>query len=166
MFQWLRTLAAGPGWRNFWTWWLAALRPDSFVYVITYIVLVYFFAYFWTTVQFQPKEMANQLRDYGSFIPGLRPGRRTSEYLERVMERITYVGAGFLALIALIPTVVATQMHISFQISAFLGGTGLLIVVSVALDMVQRIEANLIMRNYEGFLGGSGEGGRIRGPSG
>ena len=85
------------------------------------------------------------------------------------MERITYVGAGFLSLIALLPSVVATKMEISFQISAFLGGTGLLIVVSVALDMVQRIEANLIMRNYSGFLGGqggSGGGGRIRGPRG
>jgi preprotein translocase subunit SecY len=115
--------------------------------------MVYFFAYFWTAVQFQPKEMANNLRDYGSFIPGLRPGKRTADYLERVMERITYVGASFLALIAIIPTVVATKMDISYEISSFLGGTGLLIVVSVALDLVQRVEANLVMRNYKGFLG-------------
>jgi len=106
-------------------------------------------------VQFHPKEMANNLRDYGSFIPGLRPGKRTADYLEKVMGRITYVGAAFLALIALIPTIVAVWLEIPFFVSAFLGGTGLLIVVSVVLDLVQRIEANLIMRNYKGFLGGN-----------
>ena len=136
----------------------------SFVYIVTEIVMIYFFAYFWTTVQFQPKEMANQLRDYGSFIPGLRPGKRTSDYLEKVMMRITYVGAAFLCVIAVVPTAISASMQIPFQITAFLGGTGLLIVVSVALDMVQRIEANLLMRNYGGFLGGEGKRGkRIKG---
>jgi preprotein translocase subunit SecY len=128
----------------------------SYLYETAYIAMVYFFSYFWTSVQFQPKELANNLRDMGSFIPGLRPGKRTADYLEAVMERITYVGAGFLALIAVIPSVVATQLGIPFRVSAFLGGTGLLIVVSVALDFIQRIEANLIMRNYEGFLGQEG----------
>ncbi|HOA75755.1 MAG TPA: preprotein translocase subunit SecY [Phycisphaerae bacterium] len=129
---------------------------DSFIYAVAYIALVFFFAYFWTAVQFQPKEMANNLRDYGSFIPGLRPGKRTADYLERVMTQITYVGAAFLAIIALIPTIVAAKLQIPFEVSSFLGGTGLLIVVSVALDLVQRIEANLVMRNYKGFLGGAG----------
>jgi preprotein translocase subunit SecY len=133
---------------------------EGYLYIILYIAMIYFFAYFWTTVQFQPKEMATQLRDHGSFIPGLRPGPRTAEYLETVMERITYVGAGFLAIIAVIPTLVTTQMNVEFNVSMFLGGTGLLIVVSVMLDFVQRIEANLLMRNYEGFLGGRS---RIRG---
>jgi preprotein translocase subunit SecY len=96
--------------------------------------------------------MANNLRDYGSFIPGLRPGKRTADYLERVMGRITYVGAAFLAIIAIIPNLVASYMRIPYIVSGFLGGTGLLIVVSVALDFVQRIEANLVMRNYKGFL--------------
>ena len=95
-------------------------------------------------------------------IPGLRPGRRTAEYLERVMERITYAGAAFLSLIAVIPSLVAEWMKIPFSVSSFLGGTGLLIVVSVMLDLVQRMEANLLMRNYEGFLAGSGAG-RIKG---
>src|SRR5215213_5048464 len=136
----------------------------SFLYIITEIAMIYFFAYFWTTVQFQPKEMANQLRDYGSFIPGLRPGKRTADYLEKVMMRMTYVGAAFLCIIAVIPTAISAWLHIPPQISAFLGGTGLLIVVSVALDMVQRIEANLLMRNYSGFLGGPGhKGKRIKG---
>lgn len=138
------------------------MNRSSFVYAIFYIGLVYFFAYFWTTVQFQPKEMANQLRDYGSFIPGLRPGKRTADYLETVMTRITYVGAGFLAAIALIPQIVASSLEIPITVSSFLGGTGLLIVVSVGLDLVQRVEANLVMRNYGGFLGDTG-GARIKG---
>jgi len=127
---------------------------------LLYIGMIFFFAYFWTTVQFRPKDMSDQLRDMGHFIPGLRPGKRTADYLERVMERITYCGAGFLALIAVIPQVVATSMGIPFRISAYLGGTGLLIMVAVTLDLVQRIEANLIMRSYGGFLG---EGRRIKG---
>ena len=148
-------------WPNrFWGFWQEAFRSGAYIYIVFYIVAVYFFAYFWTTVQFRPKEMANNLRDYGSFIPGLRPGKRTADYLERVMGRITYVGAAFLAIIAIIPTLVALSLQIPFMVSAFLGGTGLLIVVSVTLDLVQRIEANLIMRNYEGFLGG---GGAIKG---
>jgi len=152
IFQWLSS--AMPGW-SIWFNLNEWLRPGGYMYSLFYVGMVYFFAYFWTTVQFQPKEMANNLRDYGSFIPGLRPGKRTADYLERVMGRITYVGAAFLALIALIPTIVAVWLEIPFSVSAFLGGTGLLIVVSVCLDLVQRIEANLIMRNYKGFLGGS-----------
>jgi preprotein translocase subunit SecY len=140
------------------------MNRGGFIYVMLEIVLIYFFAYFWTTVQFQPKEMANQLRDYGSFVPGLRPGKRTSDYLEKVMMRITYVGAAFLCIIAVIPTAVSGMLKVNPQITAFLGGTGLLIVVSVALDMVQRIEANLLMRNYSGFLSAPGQKGkRIKG---
>ena len=141
------------------------LHWGGLMYALLEMAMIYFFAYFWTTVQFQPKEMANQLRDYGSFIPGLRPGKRTADYLERVMTRITYVGAGFLCIIAVIPTLVASSMQIPMTVSQFLGGTGLLIVVSVALDMVQRIEANLLMRNYGGFLSGpgGGKGKRIKG---
>jgi preprotein translocase subunit SecY len=136
-----------------------------FLYVLLELVMIYFFAYLWTTVQFQPKEMANQLRDYGSFIPGLRPGKRTADYLEKVMMRITYVGAAFLCIIAIVPTAVSTAMEIPYAVAQFLGGTGLLIVVSVALDIVQRIEANLLMRNYGGFLSGpgGGRGKRIKG---
>ena len=137
----------------------------SYLYIITEIILIYFFSYFWTTVQFNPKEMSEQLRDHGSFIPGLRPGPRTAEYLETVLERVTYVGAGFLALIAVVPTMVSSGMGIPYSVSSFLGGTGLLIVVSVGLDFVQRIEANLVMRNYEGFLssGDKGKASRVRG---
>jgi preprotein translocase subunit SecY len=126
--------------------------------------MIYFFAYFWTTIQMSPDDMAKQLKEHGSFIPGLRPGPRTAEYLETVLNRITYVGAGFLALIAVIPTLVTQAMGIPFQVSQFLGGTGLLIVVSVGLDLIQRLEANLVMRNYAGFLGNGNDAkaGRIR----
>ncbi|MDX1682652.1 MAG: preprotein translocase subunit SecY [Phycisphaeraceae bacterium] len=149
---------------NDFTIWLAEnFGMESFLYVLVYILFIYFFAYFWTTVQFQPKEMATQLRDHGSNIPGMRPGPRTAEYLENVMERITYCGAGFLSLIAIVPTIVSVQFEVNFMVTQFLGGTGLLIAVSVMLDFVQRVEAQLMMRNYEGFLSGGGGGQRIRG---
>jgi len=147
--------------------WLAnAFGQGGFPYVICELLLSYFFAYFWIGVQFNPDDMSKQLRDHGSFIPGLRPGPRTAEYLETVMMRITFVGAAFLAVIAILPTLVNQSMHVDYSVTQFLGGTGLLIVVSVCLDFVQRVEANLLMRNYAGFLGGSddGKGPRIRGP--
>ena len=139
-----------------------ALAPSAYTYNILYMLLIFLFAYFWTTVQFQPKEMAKNLRDSGSFIPGLRPGRRTAEYLEQVMTRITYFGASFLAIIAVVPTLVSVLLGIPWLVATFLGGTALLIVVSVSLDLVQKIEANLLMRSYEGFS----ETGRIKGAYG
>jgi len=143
--------------------WLSTnFNVGQFLYILAYILLVYFFAYFWITVQFNPEEMSKQLRDHGSFIPGLRPGPRTAEYLESVMERITYVGAAFLAVIAVLPMVVNQSMGINYMVTQFLGGTGLLIVVSVALDFLQRIEAALLMRNYAGFLSSPDDG--TRGP--
>jgi preprotein translocase subunit SecY len=128
-----------------------AFGPTAFTYNVMFIVMIFLFAYFWTTVQFQPKDMAKNLRDRGSFIPGLRPGHRTAEYLETVMIRITFFGAAFLSIIAVVPSLVTQLLGVPFAVASFLGGTGLLIVVSVSLDLVQRIEANLIMRNYEGF---------------
>jgi len=136
-----------------------AFRPTAFTYNVVFVTMIFLFAYFWTTVQFQPKDMAKNLRDRGSFIPGLRPGHRTAEYLETVMIRITFFGAAFLAIIAVVPSLVTQLLGVPFAIASFLGGTGLLIVVSVSLDLVQRIEANLIMRNYEGFS----ESGRVKG---
>jgi len=149
---------------DLWDFLYYEMQPGSFIYETSYVAMVYIFAYFWVSVQFRPKDLADNLRDMGSFIPGLRPGKRTADYLEAVMERITYVGAGFLSVIAVIPSIVAVQLQIPWRVSAFLGGTGLLIVVSVALDLIHRLEANLIMRNYEGFLG-SGAGMRIKGRS-
>jgi preprotein translocase subunit SecY len=120
-------------------------------YNMFYIALIYFFCYFWTAIQFNPKELANNLKDNGSFIPGYRPGKRTAEYLEKVLMRITYVGAAFLAAIAIIPSIIQNSMDIDYQLASFYGGTGLLIVVSVALDVVQKINSHLVMRNYPGL---------------
>jgi preprotein translocase subunit SecY len=139
-----------------------ALRNEAYTYNVLYMLLIFLFAYFWVTVQFQPKELAKNLRDSGSFIPGLRPGRRTAEYLEKVMTRVTYFGAAFLAIIAVVPSLISVLLGINWVVAAFLGGTGLLIVVSVSLDLVQRIEANLLMRSYDGFS----ETGRIKGAYG
>ena len=138
---------------------LRAVGPGAYTYNVLYVVLIFLFTYFWVTVQFQPKEMAKNLRDSGSFIPGLRPGRRTAEYLETVMTRVTYFGAAFLAIIAVVPTVISILLGVDWRVATFLGGTGLLIVVSVSLDLVQKIEANLLMRSYDGFS----ETGRIKG---
>lgn len=138
---------------------MQAMEPNAYTYNVLYMILIFVFAYFWVTVQFQPREMAKNLRDSGSFIPGLRPGRRTAEYLETVMTRITYYGGAFLAAISIIPMVVSYGIGIDWRVTTFLGGTGLLIVVSVSLDLVQKIEANLLMRSYEGFT----SSGRIKG---
>ncbi|MBC8482056.1 MAG: preprotein translocase subunit SecY, partial [Planctomycetes bacterium] len=136
-----------------------SLSPGAYTYNILYMILIILFTFFWVTVQFQPKDMAKNLRDSGSFIPGLRPGRRTAEYLETVMTRVTYYGALFLAIIAIVPTVINILLGIDWLVASFLGGTGLLIVVSVSLDLVQKIEANLLMRSYDGFT----SSGRIKG---
>ncbi len=127
-------------------------RGDGYTYNILYILLIYFFCYFWTAITFNPKDMADNLKNYGTFIPGYRPGRRTAEYLEKVMVRITYVGAGFLALVAIVPTLISSWMHVTYTVASFYGGTSLLIAVSVAFDLVQKIDSHLVMRNYKGLL--------------
>jgi preprotein translocase subunit SecY len=127
-------------------------RGTSYTYNMLYIVMIFFFCYFWTAITFNPKDMANNLKDFGTFIPGYRPGKRTADYLEKVMVRITYVGAAFLAVVAILPTVVAGALNINYQVAQFYGGTGLLIAVSVAFDLVQKIDSHLVMRNYKGLL--------------
>jgi len=160
------TWMASDWWYSLTQWLGNNFAMGEFPYVVVYILMVFFFSYFWITIQFNPEEMSKQLRDHGSFIPGLRPGPRTAEYLETVMERITYVGSAFLSLIAVLPMVVNKALNIDFTVTQFLGGTGLLIVVNVCLDFLQRIEANLLMRNYAGFLGGQDDGKapKLRGP--
>jgi preprotein translocase subunit SecY len=140
--------------RTGWTWagWLADnFSRQHYVYAVTYIALIFFFCFFWTAIIFNPKDMANNLKDYGTFIPGYRPGKRTAEYLERVMMRITYIGAAFLAVVAIIPNVITETMNVDPRVASFYGGTGLLIVISVALDLVQKINSHLVMRNYPGL---------------
>ncbi|QDU20202.1 preprotein translocase subunit SecY [Urbifossiella limnaea] len=124
---------------------------SGWMYNVMYIVMIYVFCYFWVAITFNPKEIADNLKDYGSFIPGYRPGKRTADYLERVLMRITYVGAAFLAVIAIIPNVVTGVLEIDPVVASFYGGTGLLIVISVALDLVQKINSHLVMRNYAGL---------------
>ena len=127
---------------------------SSFMYNILYVGMIYFFCYFWTAITFNPKEMSDNLKDNGTFIPGYRPGKRTADYIEKVMVRITYVGAGFLALVAIVPTIVSGSLGVDMTVASFYGGTGLLIAVSVAFDLVQKIDSHLVMRNYRGLLEG------------
>ena len=131
---------------------IAFQNPASMIYNLTYIGMIYFFCYFWTAIIFNPKEISDNMKDSGTFIPGHRPGRRTEEYINAVMERITYVGAGFLALIAIVPMLISETMGVDFMVASFYGGTGLLIAVSVAFDLVQKIDSHLVMRNYKGLL--------------
>jgi len=130
----------------------------SYFFNLLYVALIFFFCYFWTAITFNPKEMSDNLRDSGTFIPGYRPGRRTTDYLEKVMVRITYVGAAFLGMIAIVPTIVYGSLGVPYSIAGFYGGTGLLIAVSVAFDLVQKIDSHLVMRNYRGLLEGAGGG--------
>lgn len=130
----------------------------SYFFNLLYVALIFFFCYFWTAITFNPKEMSDNLKESGTFIPGYRPGRRTTDYLEKVMVRITYVGAAFLGLIAIVPTIVYGSLGVPYSIAGFYGGTGLLIAVSVAFDLVQKIDSHLVMRNYRGLLEGAGGG--------
>lgn len=147
-------------------WWqkvMSFFTRDAFLYVTMDLFLIVFFSYFYTAVLFDPKEHAENFKQYGMFIPGIRPGNDTRDYLETVMNRITLAGAVFIAIIAVVPQVIQHSLNVSYTISDFFGGTGLLIVVGVALDMVNRIESHMLMQNYEGFLKG---GGRIKGRRG
>ena len=146
-------------WRAF----VAFFMPWAFPYVTIYLLLIIFFSYFYTAILFDPKEHAENFKQYGMFIPGIRPGADTREYLETVLNRITLAGAVFIAIIAIVPQIIQYSLNVSYTVSDFFGGTGLLIVVGVALDVVNRIESHLLMQHYEGFLKG---GGRIRGRRG
>lgn len=121
-------------------------------YNTCYVALIYFFCFFWTAVTFNPTEVANNLKDFGSFVPGYRPGARTAQYLERVMLRMTFVGAAFLSLVAIIPTVVVSAMSVDYLVASFFGGTGLLICVSVVIDLVQKMDSQLVMRGLPTLL--------------
>jgi preprotein translocase subunit SecY len=132
--------------------------PTGFVHVTLYVSLVFFFCFFWNRLMFQPAEIADNLREHGSFIPGIRPGQKTAEFLSSVLTRITLAGAAFLALIAIAPAFVTKSSSLPQDMRYFLGGTSVLIVVGVALDLVDRLNAQLVMRNYDGFMKTSGPG--------
>jgi len=143
--EWVQNLVAN---------WLA---PGGFWYSIIYGLIIVFFGYFYTAIVFNPMEIANNMRKNGGYIPGIRPGKNTSQYIERILTRITLPGALFFAAIAVLPWVLIARANVNF----FFGGTGLLIVVGVALDTLQQIESHLLMRHYDGFM----KKGRIRGRS-
>ncbi len=139
----------GTGFNNFVVKWLSpAGNPGVWVYAVFNIILIIFFTYFYTSVTFNPVEVANNMKTNGGFIPGIRPGRSTVEYLNKVMTRVTFAGAIFLALVATMPTLIQefTALKIGF------GGTSLLIAVGVALDTMKQLETQMVMRNYQGFL--------------
>ncbi len=131
------------------------LAPGGAWYSIVYGLIIVFFAYFYTAIVFNPMEIADNMRRNGGYIPGIRPGKNTSEYVEKILTRITLPGAIFFAMIAILPWILISRANVQF----FFGGTGLLIVVGVALDTLQQIESHLLMRHYEGFM----KKGKIRG---
>ena len=139
---------------GFWTICNSVFQRQTFCYLVLFVAGIYFFCYFWTAVTFNPKDMADNLKNYGSFIPGYRPGTTTANYLEKVMVRITYVGASFLAVIAILPNVISSTLvgTDNYLLAGFFGGTSLLIVVSVIIDLVDKIDSHLVMRNYKGLL--------------
>jgi preprotein translocase subunit SecY len=137
-------------------WMRNAFNTAGFVYILTFTGMIIFFSFMWTRLMFQPDDIANNLKDQGSFIPGIRPGKATAEYLSFVLDRITLAGSVFLSVVAVMPNILIGKLHVDPMIAYFLGGTSILIVVGVALDMVDKLNAQLLMRNYDGFLKSSG----------
>jgi preprotein translocase subunit SecY len=135
-----------------------SLTKGEWVYNISYAVLIVFFSYFYAAISFNPVDVADNMKKYGGFIPGIRPGKQTAEYLDFIMTRITLPGSLFLALIAVFPSIISGWLKIPYLVASFFGGTGLLIIVGVMLDTMKQIESHLLMRHYEGFM----KKGRIR----
>jgi preprotein translocase subunit SecY len=134
------------------------LTPGNVAYTTIYVGMIFFFAYFYTAIVFNPVDVADNLKKHGGFIPGIRPGQKTSEYIYRVMNRLTFVGAIYLGAVCILPEIMISRFNVPF----YFGGTSLLIVVGVALDTVSQMESHLVTRSYEGFL----RKGRVRGRRG
>jgi len=128
------------------------LTKGEWVYNISYSLLILFFSYFYTAITFNPIDIADNMKKYGGFVPGIRPGKQTAEHLDFIMTRITLPGAAFLALIAVFPSIISSWLKIPYLVASFFGGTGLLIIVGVMLDTMKQIESHLLMRHYEGFM--------------
>jgi preprotein translocase subunit SecY len=133
----------------------AALSPGTIYYYMLYIAMIVFFCFFYTAVTFNPDEVAENLKKNGGFVPGIRPGKKTSEFIDKVLTRITVVGAIYLSAVCVLPTLLISKFNVPF----YFGGTALLIVVGVAIDTISQIESHLVMRNYEGFM----KAGKIKG---
>jgi len=136
-----------------------SLNPGSWLYMVIYAVMILFFSYFWVATQFNEIQIADDLKKNGGYIPGVRPGQGTSDYLHHAMSRITLAGAIFLTIIATIPIILGKQLQIPPDVSSFFGGTSVLISVGVLLDTMRQVESHLMMRHYDGFL----KKGKIRG---
>lgn len=126
--------------------------PMSFWYMFWFGAMILFFSYFWVATQFNPIQIADDLKKRGGYIPGIRPGRPTAEYLDRTMTRLTLAGAVFLTAIAVMPNIMTSQFKVPWIVASFFGGTSLLIIVGVMLDTMRQIESHLLMRHYDGFL--------------
>lgn len=135
---------------------------QSFFYAAVYFLMIVAFTYFYTAIIFNPKDIADNMKKQGGFIPGIRPGNNTSEYIEAILTRITLPGSIFLGLVAILPTFVTYFFNVDMNFASFFGGTSLLIMVGVALDTLQQIESHLLMRHYDGFM----KSGKIRGRAG
>jgi preprotein translocase subunit SecY len=134
------------------------LAPGTIFYTLLYVSMIFFFAYFYTAIVFNPVDIADNLKKYGGYVPGIRPGQKTSEYLYRVLSRLTFVGAIYLAIICVIPEILITKFGVPF----YFGGTSLLIAVGVGLDTISQVESHLVTRSYEGFM----KKGKMRGRRG
>lgn len=148
LFQWL-------GWSTLQN---AFQDQTGFIYVTVYLVLIFSFCFFWNRLMFQPEEIANNLREHGSFIPGIRPGQKTADYLSNVLTRITMVGAAFLAVVAVLPAFITKDSGMTMQMQYFVTGTSVLIVVGVALELVDKLKAQLVMKAYDGDPQEQGQG--------
>ncbi len=135
------------------------LNPSSWIYLLADTSLIIFFCFFYTAITFNSTDVADNMKKYGGFVPGIRPGRPTADFFDHIMARITLIGAVYLAIIAALPTLISYGMKVPYMIASFLGGTGLLIMVGVILDTIRQIESHLIMRHYEGFI----KKGKIKG---
>jgi preprotein translocase subunit SecY len=137
----------------------SSFTPDSFWYMFWLGSMILFFSYFWVATQFNPVEIADDLKKRGGYIPGIRPGTPTAEFLDRVMTRLTLAGAVFLTIICILPGIMTAQFNVPYLVASFFGGTSLLIIVGVMLDTMRQIESHLLMRHYDGFL----KKGKMRG---
>jgi preprotein translocase subunit SecY len=124
------------------------LSPDRLLYNVLYVLFIVFFCYFYTAVQFNPIDVADNMKRQGGFIPGIRPGKNTAEYIDRVLTRITFSGAIYVAFVCVLPNLLIYKANVPF----YFGGTGLLIVVGVAMDTANQIESHMLSRHYEGFM--------------
>lgn len=135
------------------------LSPGNAMHLVLYVMLIIFFTYFWTATQFRPDQIASDMKKNGAFVPGIRQGKPTQDYLEHTMNRVTLIGAVFLALLAILPTIIGRMLGVPQTISYFFGGTALLILVGVVLDTMKQVESHLLMKRYDGFM----KRGRIKG---